>query len=334
VTSVNNNINVSFHLQFSLYETVTLAVEKCLDMDVIELRKRFLVEFVTNRFNYHDEDAKRIRESDYWVKRFILHKNQGANAAFYHMKDTFKWKKSFGVHDFNPLDVPREIYQLSPIFSYLPDAKGIIPIYIRCKMIVKIDLLEEKMKQFFAYTMDKVDNQVRKPRGWSLVFDCQGAGIENANFEFLFLAMSIIGQHFPMQPSYVLAYGIPWIMKGFVKMGLGMVPDEAMNLLRFVDSKEELFDIIPSDHVPDFMGGTAQQDYQCVPSGAQSCVEVGKRLFNLEEGEVKRLMEPLQYLLNSVNNNNTNSGHGDDGGCQRTSDCGITKPLTFIEEFD
>lgn len=55
-------------------------------MDVIELRQRFLQEFIQNRFHYDDEDAKRVRESDYWVKRFILHKKQGPNAAFYHMK--------------------------------------------------------------------------------------------------------------------------------------------------------------------------------------------------------------------------------------------------------
>ena len=316
---------------------------------MIDLRKRFLVEFVTNRFHYHEEDAKRVRESDFWVKRFILHKNQGSNAAFYHMKDVFKWKKSFGIHDFNPIDIPREVYQLSPIFSYLPDKKGVTPIYIRCRMIIKVDLLEEKMKQYFAYIMDRVDNQVRKPRGWSLVFDCEGAGIENANFEMLFFAMEIIGKYFPMQPSYVIAYGIPWMLKPFIKMGLAMIPEEAMKLLKFVDSREDLMDIIPQEHLPDFLGGTGKQDYRSIPSNAQSCIEVGKRLFKLSEGEVKQMMEPIQYLLDHCNNNNDEDGsstassqedvdklsdHLHHHHLSSDSRSKKTKPLSFIEEFD
>lgn len=139
------------------------------------------------------------------------------------MQDTFKWKRTFGIREFNPLHIPREIYELGPLFSYLPDRNNCIPIYVRIKYIVKHDNnvfdLEHKVKQLFAYTMDKVDNQVRRPRGWSLIFDCQEAGIENANFDLMFFALDIIGKHFPMQPKYVLAYGISWMLRPFISLG-------------------------------------------------------------------------------------------------------------------
>lgn len=302
-------------------------------MDVIELRKRFLTEYVTHRFHYHDNDARRVQESDFWVKRFILHKNQGPNSAFYHMKDTFKWKKSFRIHEFNPLDIPKEVYQLSPLFSYLPDKNGVVPIYVRCKMIVKIEVFEEKMKQFFAVLMDQVDDKVRRPRGWSLIFDCSDAGIENANFDLMFFAMDVIGKHFPLQPAYVIAYNIPWIMKSFMKLGLQMIPDEAKDLLRFVDDDEELKSLFPLENLPDFMGGAATQDYRKIPEKAEPAVVVAKRLFKMNENEVRQVLEPLDYLLSSINNNSMSANDNDltDGSTSERS----TRPLSsFMEEFD
>ena len=132
-----------------------------------------------------------------------------------------------------------------------------------------------------------------------------------------------------------------------------MIPEEAMKLLKFIDCKEDLMDIIPSEHLPDFMGGTGKQDYRSVPQNAQSCQEVGKRLFKLSEGQVQQMMEPIQYLIDSSLNNNddvssTSSKEGEDGSnCQRKTSLSSetspssqshknrnNKPLSFIEEFD
>lgn len=293
-------------------------------MEVIEVRKRFLNEFVTARFNYHEEDARRVRESDYYVKRFILHKDQGANKAFYHMKDTFKWKKKAGVHDFNPLDIPREVYELSPIFIHEPDRDGIVPVYIRMSMIVKIDKLEAKMKQYFCHLIDTVDDKLRKPRSWSLIFDAAGASIENANFDLLFYAMEVIGNHFPLQPKYILVVNIPWIFKPFVKMGLALIPTEAMELLRFLDDHEQLFkEYFDKDKVPDFMGGTST-GYNEIPPNAKSYIDVGRRLFKLNEEESKAMFEPLLIRLKEIAEGTISDNNN--GEPREASD--------FIEVFD
>lgn len=298
-------------------------------MDTVEVRKRFLNEFVTARFNYHEEDARRVRESDYHVKRFILHKDQGANKAFYHMKDTLKWKKKSGIHDFNPLDIPKEVYELSPIFIHEPDKNGVVPVYIRMSMIVKIEKLENKMKQYFAHTLDSVDDKLRKPRSWSLVFDATGASMENANFDLLFYAMEIIGNHFPLQPKYILVVNIPWIFKPFVKMGLSLIPPEAMELLRFLDSTEELFEeYFEEDKVPDFMGGTSTS-YAKVPANARSYLEVGKKLFKISEEECKAMFEPLLLRLKQVA-----EGDSDNNNVDGAANGEPRQATSFIEEFD
>ena len=308
-------------------------------MDIIELRRRFLVEFVTNRFHYHEEDAKRVQESDFWVNRFLMHKNQGGNSAFYHMKDTFKWKKSFGIHEFNQdLDIPREIYQMYPIFSlFLPDKRGIIPIYIRCKMIIRIEELEHQMKLFFFNVMDTVDNRIRKPFGWSLIFDCSDAGFENANFDLMFFVMDMIKKHYPLQPKYVLAYNISWILKPFVKMGLSMMPQEAMNLLDFIDTKEDLFQRIPETAVPEFMGGRASlSDHVKIPEKSQSCTEVMKRLLpNMNSDEINRILEPLLMMMRENDNNNGLENSADPTNGSRRREIDVTKSAyAILEEFD
>lgn len=299
-------------------------------MDIVEVRKRFLNEFVTARFNYHEEDARRVRESDYHVKRFILHKDQGSNKAFYHMKDTFKWKKKSGIHDFNPLDIPREVYQLSPIFVHEPDRNGVVPVYIRMSTIVKIDKLESKMKQFFAHTLDSIDDKLRKPRSWSMVFDATGASMENANFDLLFYAMDIIGNHFPLQPKYILVVNIPWIFKPFVKMGLSLIPPEAMELLRFLDDSEQLFtEYFDKELVPDFMGGNSTS-YKKILPGAKSFIDVGKKLFKINEEECRSMFEPLLLRLKQLSDANNTDNNNDES----SSSSEPRQAASFIEEFD
>lgn len=211
------------------------------------------------------------------------------------------------------------------MFQYLPDRNGIVPIIVRAKCIVKIDILEHKMKQSFAYLMDKVDNENRKPRSWSLIFDCQEAGLENANFDLLFFALEVIGKHFPLQPKYVIVYGIPWLLKPFVQMGMGVIPEEAQKMLEFVDTPAQLFEKFLPEHVPDFMGGLATKDYKEVPVGAKSIYEIGKKLFKLTDQQIKEMMEPFDNLLN--NNSATKE-------LEATSTDTSGNAISFIEEFD
>ncbi|KAI1299355.1 Motile sperm domain-containing protein 2 [Halotydeus destructor] len=263
------------------------------EMDIGQVRQRFLQEYVTNRFSYYEQDAKRIRESDYWVKRFILHGQQGTNAAYYHIKDTFKWRKSFGLHDFEPLDIPSEIYQLAPVFDYLPDKAGCVPIYVRIKCLIHVEQLELQMKRFFVHLLDKVDNRVQRPKSWSLIFDCSNASLDNLNFDFMTFALEVVGKHFPLQPKYVLVYGLPWLLKPFVNIGTAMLPEQARDLLTFVDTQDQLFEIVAEANVPDFLGGKAVKEYSTPPQGSKSIFETGPKMYNLSHSECRHILNQL-----------------------------------------
>lgn len=247
------------------------------------------------------------------------------------------------------MHIPKEIYELGPIFSYLPDRNGkqiclnrervlanrndhvgCVPIYVRIKFLIKHDEnafdLEHKMKQLFAVLMDKVDNEVRRPRGWSLVFDCQDAGIENANFDLMFFALDIIAKYFPLQPKYVLAHGVPWLLRPLVTIGLNMLPPEARDLLTFADNQEQLLELFDSSNVPDFMGGSATKPYNEIPPGAKNIFDLGREMYNLSESEVRRLVEPMAHLIKLDSASSQRQSDGKGGAKKHTS--------SFIEEFD
>lgn len=105
---------------------------------VIEVRQRFLEDFHANRDLYDERDLLKIN-SDLWVKRFINFLDQGADKGLEHMKETFRWRKSFGVNDFDRTTIPLEVYQMGPLFIYEPDAKGSKVVLMAVKLIAPLD---------------------------------------------------------------------------------------------------------------------------------------------------------------------------------------------------
>ena len=72
-----------------------------------------------------------------------------------------------------------------------------------------------------------------------------------------------------------------------------------------------------------------------MPDKAEPAVAVAQRLFKMPENEVKRLMEPLDYLLHSLNNNQHQHEQQEqaDDGCGASA-AGTRSLSSFIEEFD
>ena len=75
------------------------------DLDIEFVRKEFLQDFKLNSHLYDEKDLCKIN-SDLWVKRFIHFLNQGPEKGLEHMKEVFRWRKSFGVPTFDRLSIP------------------------------------------------------------------------------------------------------------------------------------------------------------------------------------------------------------------------------------
>lgn len=76
------------------------------------------------------------------------------------------------------------ILKAGGLFDYEPDVNGNVMIYMRIRMHRKIPELADPMKKFVMHIVNKVDKKT-DGQGMAIVFDCSGAGYQNADMDFL-----------------------------------------------------------------------------------------------------------------------------------------------------
>lgn len=256
-----------------------------------ELRCKFLHDFDSHPEMYDPADRDKVTSSDLWVARFLNFLDQGPDRALDHMIETFRWRKSFGINQFDPLEIPREVYVMAPLFEYYPDSKGRKMFYVRVKMHRKISMLEERIKKSFMNYIEKLDTAANCEHGINLVFDMTASGYSNADLELLFFILPSIRKYYPNSVKYVYVLGLPWILNSIAKFALALIPSDTAKKVRFL-TQSEFHNIMPVDQIPDFLGGTGSRNYRRIPRGAKSCVQLGAELFDLSEEEVIKLLKP------------------------------------------
>jgi hypothetical protein len=256
-----------------------------------ELRERFLNEIDAHPDLYDAVDREKVIHSDLWVSRFLNFLDQGPDRAFDHMIETFRWRKSFGINHFNPLEIPREVYMMAPLFEYYPDPAGRKMFYVRVKMHRKIAILEERIKKSFMNYVNDIDTNANREHGMNLVFDMTGSGYSNADLDLLFFLLPTIRKHYPNAVQFVYVLGLPWILNSIAKFALALIPSDTAKKVRFL-TQDEFHNIMPIDTIPDFLGGTATRNYRRIPRGAKTCVELGAEIYGLSEEEVIKLLKP------------------------------------------
>ena len=262
-----------------------------LEHPIKELRCKFLQDFDSHPEMYEAADRHKVTSSDLWVGRFLNFLDQGPDRALDHMIETFRWRKSFGVLQFDPLEIPREIYVMAPLFEYYPDKKGRKMFYVRVKMHRKVALLEERIKKSFMNYIEQLDIAANCEYGINLVFDMTGSGFSNADLDLLFFILPSIRKHYPNAVKYVYVLGLPWILNSLAQFALALIPSDTAKKVRFL-TQTQFHNVMPVDKIPDFLGGSATRNYRRIPRGAKSCVELGAQIYGLNENEVIKLLKP------------------------------------------
>jgi hypothetical protein len=261
-----------------------------------ELRFLFLEESLHNPELYDECDRVKVKQNDLWVGRFLSFLNQSSDKALDHMKETFQWRRSFGVNSFSPLEIPLEVYQMCPLFEYEPDHEGRGMLYARIKMHRKLPQLEERIKKFFMHHIEKLDRRYDREFGFNVVFDMTGSGLPNADLDMLFFILPSIRKYYPNGVKSVFILGLPWILNSIARFALAIIPSDTAKKVKFM-SVEEFRSIVPVERIPDFLGGTCTTNYRKVPKGAKDCVQLGKELYGMTEEEVIKLLKPsLKYI--------------------------------------
>ena len=259
------------------------------------IRARFLEDYYANSDLYDECDLKKVN-NDFWISRFINFLDQGLDKSLEHMKECFRWRKSFGVNTFDRTSIPREVYQMGAIFQYKPDARGRHSLIIRVKMHRKISVIEDRLRKSLVNYMERIDAAANQEFGWNLIFDCQGSGYQNADLDMVLFVMHTIRRYFPNGVRYVFLCGLPWVLNSVARLAIAFMPSDTAKKIRFV-TPHELQQRLTVESLPDFLGGTCKDNYRWIPKGAKSCQQLGEDLYGLTNKEIDKMMAPsLKYI--------------------------------------
>ena len=255
---------------------------------VIKVRESFLEEYEKNKELYYEGDIEKIKEDDWYVTRFILRNKKKVEPSVEMLKNSMQWRKEFGIPFMKETDFPQEFFRIGGIFPYEKDREGNAVIYMRIKIHKKIPELDLALKQYVIYIMNKVDLEV-DGRGMAIVFDCQDAGIGNVDMDMLWFLISSMNKYYPKGLSYILVYELPWILNAVWKIARGWIPEEQRKLIKFAN-KDQIFDFIDKENLPDFLGGICPKDYRTAPKGCPSAEEIAKEK-GMSDKDIEKMLK-------------------------------------------
>ncbi|XP_053201677.1 motile sperm domain-containing protein 2-like [Panonychus citri] len=264
---------------------------------ISKVRKLFLEDASENGHLYDEQDIDQVRNDDWSVERYLLHCKGNPETALGMLRESMRWRKSFGVNSLKETDFPKEYYLSGSFFTYLPDRKGNSMIYIRGKLHRKISEWSELHKKFFVYMINKLDKE-KSGHGYAAFWDCEGAGLANVDIEMLSFMVTTISCYFPYGLEYVLLHELPWVLNAIYNLAKSWVPEHYQRLAIFIN-RFNLNDYIEPENLPDYLNGTCTKNYRNVPEGAPSARECESR-YHLPENSAYKLETYLhQYCLES-----------------------------------
>ena len=126
---------------------------------VSKVRDKLENEFKTHPDLYDACDLDRLRDNDWYIRRYLLATRLDVENAFVMARDAMKWRKEFGVNYRTELDFPIEFYRIGILFPYCVDREGKDVIYLRVKMYKYLPKFAEYFKQFFIYIINQIDTK-------------------------------------------------------------------------------------------------------------------------------------------------------------------------------
>lgn len=235
-----------------------------------------------------------MRESEWFVKRFLLASRRNEAEAYQMLKKTLLWRKSISLSDIVPSDFPKEFYEVGGLFSYPMDKQGMPVIYMRIRMHRKVKELIEPVQFFLFHTIDRVERESPN-NSITIVFDCNGAGYSNMDIDLLRNLIDVAFKYFPFCIRTVIVYEMSWMLSAFRKMAMSILPSTLTSLVKFAN-KNDITNFIELEHLPDFMNGTCKLNYRKVPEGCPSVFDLAESK-GFTKKDVDRLMAVYDPLL-------------------------------------
>lgn len=251
------------------------------------LRDKIVEECSANPGTYSYADLEKCKSDDWFLSRFLLRQKLDVNLAFDMLKRAMRFRHESLSNSIRRQDFPAEFYQIGGLFGYEPDRKGNRMMYIRVRVHKKIPEIGAVLQAFLYSNIQQLDEEAGG-KGISIVFDCSGGGLANADMDMLLFLVSTLVNYFPKGLSYLLVHELPWILKPFWHIAKAWISDEHRQLIKFSNSRT-IFEYIDKENLPDFMGGTCKRDYRAAPENCTTMEEAAK-LWGVEQSVVKSIL--------------------------------------------
>lgn len=191
---------------------------------------------------------------------------------------------------------PGEFFDLAGLFECGHDRFGFPCIYIRCKTIKKVKILNIHQMEFLAFMVNKIERRHEQLQCWTLVFDCTDIGFCNVNLELIRFLIDLLRGYFPLSVRYAIVLEVPWILNAIQRFVLSLLPDDNKQLIRFVNRKA-LRNYISEENIPAIIGGSCSKDIFEHSPNCRSIEFLAKELYGLDLAETERVMKPYINLL-------------------------------------
>jgi hypothetical protein len=261
---------------------------------VEELRDRFLEDVAKNPELYYGQDIERIKTNNWSLQRFLGHHKSNVDKSLESLVKAMKWRKTFGVLELKDSDFPREAYMSAGIIVYGKDLNGSELMIMRAKVARKIKSWVPTAQRFLVYLIEKID-ATNTGKGVTLLMDCKGAGVKNADVDFLQFIHNVLNDYYPGLVNAILVYKLPVVLEAIYKMVRTWLNDEQKKYIYLI-KKKTINEYVAKDQLPDFLLGTNTQPYRDVPKDAPTALELAKRL-GLKEGKAEKMIKHLEQFF-------------------------------------
>ncbi|XP_074033029.1 motile sperm domain-containing protein 2 [Leptinotarsa decemlineata] len=233
-----------------------------------DLRSRFLNDLSTKSPDEVDpRDVEKVKTSDRWLQRFILHNEGNVEMALNMLWVAVKWRKDQQVNDINESNVKMDLICSGAFFTHGADIDGCKLLVFKCNKHVKGAVDINLLKRCIIYWFERVERMVNGNQ-ITIFFDMEGCGLSNMDMEVIKYLIGLFKEYYPYFLNYILIFEMPWVLTAAFKIVKSWLPEKAVEKIKFV-SKKDLKTFVPPEHILEKWGGQNTYVFSFVPETVQ-----------------------------------------------------------------
>ncbi|CAH1155749.1 unnamed protein product [Phaedon cochleariae] len=219
-----------------------------------DLRNAFLNDLASKGNNgVHPNDLERVKTSDDWLQRFLLHNDGDQTLALKMLWTSVTWRLENNVNELSESKCKMELLCSGAFYPFGADIDGCVLLVFKCKKHVKGAVEMAEIKKCILYWFERIERLV-KGNQITIFFDMEGCGLSNMDLELIKYLINLFKEYYPYFLNYILIFEMPWILNAAFKIVKSMLPEKAVEKIKFI-SKKDIKTYVGSEHILTCWGG-------------------------------------------------------------------------------